>query len=194
MNALGGGRYKATAAMTSGAKRKRGDGDDAGQEELSKRDGKQPMEPMGAPAAGVRREPARSHSSQEGIALGGGRTQTAAATGIRYPTPTGRDEIAEGVAGLLRRNPDGTRHTEEAAVESALACMARPGDSLGSTPQYHVRRPQWCDGVRGWRKLRPGPPDRPATRAGGTRRWRGRERGRGAGRKWERSRRRQRRW
>ena len=26
----------------------------------------------------------------------------------RYPTPTGRDEVAESVAGFLRRNPDGS--------------------------------------------------------------------------------------
>jgi len=79
MNTLGGGPYK-TAATTGGAKRKRGDGDDAGQEELSKREGKRPMEPMGALAAGMRQEHARSRSPQKGIALGGGPYKTTAAT------------------------------------------------------------------------------------------------------------------
>ena len=162
VNALGGGPYKTAAATMGGVKRKRGDCDDAGQEELSKRDEKQTMGPMGAPAAGMRQEPARSHSPQKGIALGVGPYKTAAATkstakqrtreggdarqatpsphvkpnsifrclclpgvyhpflhdwsdapegapdGIRYPTPTGRDEVAESVAGFFRRNPDGS--------------------------------------------------------------------------------------
>ena len=105
--ALGGVRAKNAAAT---AKRKRGDGDNTGQ--ARQRGDPEPSPHWAANSVFLTLclpcyDPAKHdwHDAPEG-----------APDGIRYPTPTGRDEIAEGVAGFCRRNPDGTLQRQPLGV------------------------------------------------------------------------------